>query len=442
MLHCGCLQGMRCLACAVFGLVAMALFPSVRLCAQEAEQPISNTLSKSVAEQDSPAQPVPSVESASLALWVEQLGDASFTLREQASATLMGQGTQALGALRAIPATAPFEMRQRAQLIQKKIEDDKFLALSRSFLLDLDRADDYGLPGWKGYRELVGSTRTSKLLFLELIRAQPEIAQLIELASDEAAPPAALRSLEAMACLEATHLREELFSLQEPLVGDAVAMLLVAATLPDQTPVEISEIIAISERRAFEGNMNKEGYRNCLRKLLAAWLPKTHASLAPTAMDCALRYNLSPGVDIARRHLSDNFDSDTRKLAFYCLAKFGDETDVPLLRPLLSDRTVVDEFARSAIRADGEIHESNSAPPGAGNSLLGNNMVVRISDLALTTSMLLLGEDPASVYPRYEGHPLLEFFIHSLASPADEADQQQQRIDQWKLGHSAQQVKS
>ncbi len=430
MLHCGCLQGMRRIACAVALHLALAPVSPVPLHAQDAGKGPSNNLPTTVAEQ------------ATLALWIEQLGDANFTVREQASVQLMGRGTEALGALRAIPETAPFEVRQRVQLIKKKIEDDKFSALSRSFLLDLDGADDYGLPGWKGYRDLVGSTRTSKLLFLELIRAQPEIAQLIELASGEAASPAAQRSLETLACLEATRLREELFLMREPQVGDAVAMLLVAATLPDQTPVEISEIIALSERRSFEGNIHKEGYRNCLRTMLAAWLPKTNASLAPTAMDCALRYDLSPGVDIARRHLTDNFDSDTRKLAFYCLAKFGDETDVSLLLPLLSDRTIVDEFARSAIREDGEIHESNSAPPGAGNSLLGNNMVVRINDLALTASMLLLGEDPSSVYPRYESHPLLEFFIHSLASPADEADQQQQRIDQWKQSHSPQQVNS
>ncbi|MEZ6078641.1 MAG: hypothetical protein R3C09_14280 [Pirellulaceae bacterium] len=369
-----------------------------------------------------------------IAQLVGQLGATDFDSREQATAELLSQGEVALPRLRAVPNSAPYEVRHRARLIQQQIEDDKFRMLSRSFLLDLDGSKSYGLPGWDRYRQLVGSTRTCKLLFLDMIRQQPEVAQLIELASAENASPAAASSLAKLASMEASRLRDELYLLREPKIGDSVAMLMVAATLSSQTPVEISDIISISERRSFEGNIHKEGYRNCLRKLLGAWLPKTHVAMAPAAMDCALNYDLVEGSEIARRCLTANFDYDTRKLAFYCLARFGNETDVERIAPFLEDRAVVDQIAIGAPM--GEVHESNTPPPFApAEPVSGNNLVVRINDLALVTSILLLGENPQQVFPRYEEHDKLGFFIHSLASPADADVEQQQRIDQWKQRH-------
>ncbi len=416
----------------------------------------------------------PGTTSALHAQLIEQLGAAKFQTREQATAELLSQGERVLPLLRSVAASAPYEVRHRAGLIAQQIEDDKFLALSNSFLLDLDAEKSYGLPSWNRYRQLVGSSRTSKLLFLDMIRQQPEVARLIELAgpaapsvkqtaADAVQPTAtqssaggkpvagsaaALRALETIASMEAVRLREDLFSYRETKLGDAVAMLMVAATLPTQTPVEISDIISISERRSFEGSIHKDGYKNCLRKLLAAWLPKTHIAMAPAAMTCALEHDLAEGASIARRCLTANFDNDTRTLAFYCLARFGDETDVSPLAAWLDDRTVVEEFARSAIEGrrsdsdDSGFHESDSAPPGALPGVLPqtprpNNFVVRISDLALVTSMVLLGENPQSIYPRFEEHSKSGFFIHSLAGPAEATAEQQQLIQQWKQQHLA-----
>ena len=390
---------------------------------------------------------------------VEQLGADEFQTREHATAELLALGDHVLPLLRSVSPSARYETRHRARLIAEKIESDKFLALSQSFLLDLDGEKSYGLPSWGRYRQLVGSSRTSKLLFLDMIRQQPEVARLIELVgppaetASEASPespadssPAAMRALETIASMEAVRLREELFSYRETKLGDAVAMLMVAATLPTQTPVEISDIISISERRSFEGSIHKEGYKNCLRKLLAAWLPKTHVAMAPTAMTCALEHDLAEGAAIARGCLTANYDNDTRTLAFYCLARFGNETDVPLLAAWLDDRTIVDEFARSAIEgrlqnAEGSgFHESDSAPPGAlpGASpkpARSSTFIVCIGDLALVTSMLLLDESPQLIFPRFEEHAKLGFFIHSLASPAEAAAEQQQLIQRWKQQH-------
>lgn len=386
------------------------------------------------------AQGVAELASPEVDKLIQQLGSSSFSEREKASSALLSKGEMALLGLRNVGPSAPVEVRQRVALIRQRIEADKFASLSRSFLLDLDSRQSYGLPGWSKYRELVGATRCSKLMFLEMIRQQPALSKLLEAATDASASPIALSSLEAAASTEAFRLRAEIFDFREPRLGDAVGMLMVAATLTNQTPVEISEVLISYERQSFCGYIDEAGYDKCLGKLMSAWLPKTHQSMAPLAMECALRHDLRAGIEIARTHLTDNFDSDTRTLAFYCLARFGDETDVPKILPFMSEQKVVDQFSRVAI---GEIHTSDAPPPGATGELkVGNNMVVRINDLAITTAMILLNGDPAELYSRYEAHSKLGFTLHSLAVPPEWADEQQRRIDAWKQQHFPPQVGS
>ncbi len=371
---------------------------------------------------------------------IQQLGSNTFAEREKASAGLLAGGALALEGLRNVGPSAPVEVRQRVALIRQRIEADKFASLSRSFLLDLDSSQSYGLPAWRKYRELVGATRCSKLMFLEMIRQQPALSQLLEVATDANASPVAINSLAAAASVEAFRLRAEIFDFREPHLGDAVGMLMVAATLANQTPVEISEVLISYERQSFCGYIDEAGYDKCLGKLMSAWLPKTHQSMAPLAMDCALRHDLRVGIEIARTHLTDNFDNDTRTLAFYCLARFGDETDVSKLWPFISEQKVVDQFSRVAI---GEIHTSDTPPPGAtGDLKVSNNMVVRINDLAITTAMILLNRDPSELYSRYEAHSKLGFTLHSLAAPPEWAEEQQRRIDAWKQQHFPPQVGS
>ena len=381
-------------------------------------------------------------QSAEIAKLVDGLGSKQFQIREGATRQLLALGESALPSLRGLAGTASFEVRQRAHLIRQRIEDEKFAQLSRSFLLDLDDHKSYGLPAWEQYRELVGGSRTSKLLFLDMVREQPELVRLIDAAGRPEATPATLQALAVLGAAEAARLRQDFLAIRDPQLGNAVAMLMTAATLPQQTPVQISDIIVSYERPGFGGHLNDAGYGACLRKLLAAWLPKTHPSLAPIAMECALNNDLSEGVEIARRHLTKNFDADTRKLALYCLARFGSETDIQRLLPLMTDQQIVDEFARSAI--EGDIHVSEATPPGLlpRESALSNNLVVRINDLAMVTAMLLHHDDPALIYPRFESHAKLGFFIHSLAASPEAAEPQQALINQWVKQHLGQAVGS
>jgi hypothetical protein len=381
---------------------------------------------------------------AKIATLIERLGADAFSTREQASIDLLEIGLPALVQLRAVTDSAPLEVQSRVQVILNLIETEKFNELSRSFLLDLDDANSYGLPAWDVYREIVGATRTSKLLFLEMIRQQPELAQLVDRVSQRGStPPEVERAEEEMvlaASQQAMLIRESLYSLLDPEIGDAVSMLLVAAVIENRVPVEISDVIMINERRSFGGRIQKPGYSNCLKKLLGEWLPKTHDAMAPSALVMSLNYDLPEGAVIARRHLTNNFDNETRKWALHCLARFGTDSDVAILRPLLDDQTVVDEFLlpNEAFSGDNGIHESNSSPPGIfenDSAPVDNNMVVRINDMALATIMLLLGEKPAEIFPRFEPHSQHGFFVHSLASRSSEREQRAQKIQSWKKQH-------
>jgi hypothetical protein len=142
---------------------------------------------------------------------------------------------------------------------------------------------------------------------------------------------------------------------------------------------------------SFGGYLTKQGYQDCLRSLLGAWIPKVNASLAPEVMRIALIWDLPSISQIAREHLSDNFDVYTRIQAFQCLARFGSPSDVELLTPYFDELTIVEEFL------------DDSPPPGIRRNLDSGEprSITRVNAMAVATAMLLLKEDPRAIFPNY-----------------------------------------
>ncbi len=386
-----------------------------------------------------------------IAKLISQLADDDFVTREQASASLLNIGEPGLAQLKAQRRAATREVRYRLKLILERIEEQAFAERSKSFLLDLDPAHSYGLPAWETFRDLVGSTRTSKLIFLDLIHRQYELAELIDDVSNARKEEVASRDESAAAWFTvqesekklAAHmastaglLRKRQLELRDLHIGDFAGLLLAVHAIDSQAPIEVNEVVGDNVYGMLIGSyMVKQGYGSCLRKLLSAWIPKTHSAMAIDAMDISLRHNLPEGAQVARRHLSANLGKITREFAFRSLARFGDETDIPTLASFLEDATVVDEFKEEdALTLQSDIHESDTPPPGAPapTPTEQRRMVVRISDYALVTAMLLSGEDPKSVFPRFEPDARLGFSSRSLACPLEESQQRTRQIMQWK----------
>ncbi len=146
---------------------------------------------------------------------IAQLSSASFAIREQASQELLAIGQPAVGQLAGISADAMYEQRLRASTLRSNIESRVFDELSRKFLFDADGTKSYGLPGWQAFRRMVGSSRTSKQLFLDMVREQRGLIELVEAADSQTASPAetadANSRLAAAAAAHAATMEERLY---------------------------------------------------------------------------------------------------------------------------------------------------------------------------------------------------------------------------------------
>ncbi|MEZ6137394.1 MAG: hypothetical protein R3C53_21100 [Pirellulaceae bacterium] len=354
---------------------AVAFFSSISL-AQEVEKP-SEDIQRRVRE------------------LIGLLDAQQFSVREQASLELLEIGGPALELLKKPPSRASFELRQRAKVVHQQIESRIFDELSRSFLLDASGKDSYGLPGWETFSNMVGGSRSSKLLFLQIARDERRLLELVEAVSKLDRPgkerQAAVEALTAAAAKRADGIDQQLLR-HYPTIGESMGLLFAAAALDTNTPVEVSEVLTRMANSSFHGYMHKQGYQDCLRKLLSCWIPKANVALAPELMRIALNWDLSTVLPTARSHLSDNFDVYTRELAFQCVAQFGTASDVEVLVPYLDEITIVEEFL------------DNDPPPGIpGETRMPDQQrsITRVNDLAAASAMLLLGEDPRRIFPNY-----------------------------------------
>jgi HEAT repeat protein len=347
---------------------------------------------------------------AQLSELIANLDSANFAVRESASRDLIKIGEPAIKRLSEIPSSSSFELRHRAKLIRSSIANTAFDALSREFLLDIDHTHSHGLPGWRAFRSMVGSSRTGKLLFLEMVREQRALLELIEATDAERqlgkVNRLTLDQLQMQAVARAASIEQRLYELPSPGIGESAGLLFAAAMGEGVAPIEVNHVVSRVSQIGFYGYLRKLGYDDCLKSMLSQWIPKTHASMAPEVMTMALDLDLPAIAPTARLNLSDNFDVYTRELAFKCLAKFGSETDIPLISQYFDDVAVVNEF----IEAAGGILSSNAAPPGVGQQDDAQetdgletlpNHIVRIKDVAVLTAMLLLKEEPTTVFPNY-----------------------------------------
>lgn len=385
----------------------------------------------------SSTRPASAAREASQAMeqWVKQLASPIFHERETATQKLLQLGAEALPHLKSA-ASKDVETQHRLRLLITRIETERFESLSESFLLDRDAENSYGLPGWRVFADLAGASRTSKLLFLDMIQQQPKLAELVE----DAAKHSSARDRLLQATIERSlQLSEDRLRFRRPEIGDVVAILISASMFEGQLPIEINELLDTSARIVpVSTYMGRRGYGAVLRRMYRPWIPKTHQAIAFSALDLSLHYGLETGAEVSRRHLSDNFDVPTREYAIHCLARFGDRSDIPRLLPLLEDKAVCDEFVHTEVPqyTNRNIDESNEGPPGAQPDSQGmrdneKRWVVRICDLAFATILNLNGEDPEQAFASYRRNDQFGFDSRSVAVSALESEARDALIQEW-----------
>ncbi|GAB5406674.1 MAG: hypothetical protein Aurels2KO_49050 [Aureliella sp.] len=383
-------------------------------------------------------------QSKSISGLVAQLGDRSFRVRETASLRLLQLGPEALDALQTLPPDSSRELMRRAQTLASQIIAETFDATAAKFLSESNPEISHGLPAWEAFRDCVGSSRSSKLLFVDAVRQQRSLMQMIDVYSQAKragkADPVLRRAVTALAASTAEGVQRDQVAMAQPELGDFTALLLAVSAVDGQAPVSVSETLDTNVHRyIFVEALNKRGYGTCLTRLLASWIPKTHPDMAQRVMQLSLQYDIEAGVDVARRNLSTDRDLLTRTEALRCVAQFGDETDLPKVRQLLDDQEVLHSLTQDDMRFSGSpgVYETYSLPPGMEqrDAPRSRTYIVLMGDLALATAAKLAGDNPLEYFPGYQVTPGFGINTHSIATPSDEPERRRKRIELFNQRH-------
>jgi hypothetical protein len=380
---------------------------------------------------------------------IDQLSSPAFATREAASKRLLEIGSPTLELLRKAKQHPAIEVRERANRICEEIDKVVFENITKKFILAVDGTQSFGLPAWDVFRSISGDSRTSKLLFVTMLRSQSELARHVEAASNAkgtANSAVAHEQLAAKASVEAERLFVRSNRGELPAVGDTVGLLLACSLFSDTSGMasasnSVNELIVASLYRAPQTEyFMKPGYDRCMRALAGQWISKTQASLANDVLSIAIQRNIPEGAIVARRHLDASNNGETRVFALQCLARFGNEGDITSVSKLLNDELIVYEFTdQSNIGSprDG-IREDDMPPPGSKRNNPPRDvrrMIVRLNDLALAVCLTLGSEDLTAAFPNYEPNQSNGIDLVDCAFPVDGYENHKSAIARWKQEH-------
>ena len=329
--------------------------------------------------------------------------------------------------------------------------------------------DPSDFPAWQVFSSIAGSSRASKLVYLDIVKHQPELARLVSLAAEKESP-AAQTALAISASEVSLQMRSDrLAQAKQANIGDIGAVLLASYVLA-RSPVDVNEWLMTSAHiPPVTDHLQRRGYRDVVLSLYSQWIPKTHESIAMEVIYISLRDGHTSGVEVARRQLRDNLDIRVREFAIQCLARFGDESDLARLRPLLDEKTRCREFVSNLMEASlaSDIEESNEPPPGVKKANANKKppkklglpakelrdssgrpiaqprlatqrrkavMQYRMCDLALAATMMIADENMSEVFPRFRPNGNYAFLPENIAFEVTEDSliQRDQTIEAWK----------
>lgn len=266
---------------------------------------------------------------------IEQLGHPKFAEREAAARALLGIGLPAFGPLKAAAESPDAEVRFRAEKILTEVRQRDFQRRLQAFAANLETSDDYELPGWSEFRQLVGDTQAHRDLFVRMQTDEPRLMQALE---DGPRAAGEMLNLRALQLLQPTPGG----AAQSITLGTAAALLFVAGQ--DQAPVSdfgASGVYRICMDAVVRAELSGGPHQQALREMLSQWIGREGDSNSDyQKLTLAMQYDLKAGLAPAIQVLDQGaHPPHLRQQAMVTVAKFGDASHIPLLERFLSDET-------------------------------------------------------------------------------------------------------
>jgi len=280
---------------------------------------------------------------------IKQLGDPSFTVRENATQSLAELGILAQQGLKRALVNPDLEIRMRAHRVLLKSLQSEFAAKIAAFISDVDGKEEHDLPGWTQFRKAIGSDRNARILFAEMLRRESAILEAFDTG----------KNLEPVLSQRLTELRPgnrigQVNGPQKAHPATLATMLFVAAESKLATNTTLfSQFYSLlnysATKQAIQGSQHNDMIMKTLSQLVLKETSKT-SHYYPIML--TLNYDMkTTGLTLGRRLLKSRPTSfSTTQYAAIAVARFGDQTDISLLAPYLTNVSVCHTWSNPQIQ--------------------------------------------------------------------------------------------
>lgn len=333
---------------------------------------------------------------------LDQLGDEQYSIREQAAEKLLRLGPPAVAVLQTGRKHPDREVRYRCERILLLITQQDFELKLTAFLRDAGSGKSSDLPGWEAYRSSYGDTRDSRLLFVEMQRAEPEL-----LAALDRGPGAAIDLL-------VTRVQEFQRSLQgqnaEIPTGSMASLLHVAVKARAESNLAAGQqLYSLCHQPSFRNAIASGIHKELLRKMLGEWIVRGDDNLAYMGIMLAMQYEMKEGIGPAEKIMKNQGSQPyIRQYAILMLARLGGPEHLPLLEACLTDERSIGTWQIQNV-----------------------NINTQVRDVALASLVLLTKQQPKDYgFERLQTNP--QQLFSPITAGFESADARAQAVKKWR----------
>jgi len=324
---------------------------------------------------------------------VQELGSRSFLKRKQAMNELVKIGLPALKALEDGSLSPNREISYRCDRVLLVVRELDLQRRLLAFLRDPD-PDKYKLPGWRLFHPIAGEGPDSKLVFVEMQKADPELMRTVEGAGKDMAALLLQRLVAAS--------RPRTTAVDSLAVGRTSAILFAASDprvrVTQQMAAYVHRMVSNSGvRTVMTGNV---GTADVMRKLLSRWLQRQRDTDPYVNLLVAMQFDLKESLAFGLKVLEGaKRPSTAQRMALLALNRFGDSKHVQLVERFLTDSSVVSLVSKGD----------------------GKRIKIQMRDIALATLVTLRKQDHRKFgFPHIRFDSYGNFQLDSLYFASDE----------------------
>jgi len=270
---------------------------------------------------------------------LEQLGAPRYAAREAAGDSLLKMGVAVLPILNEGIKHPDREIRYRSSYLLDIVRQADFTRRLAAFEVSSNDTEDFGLPMWTKFRDLVGASRETRRVFVEMQKVESALLRSAG-ESDE--------KTKALISDRMQEIQNQLRFFPQGLpVGTTAALLFVSGNEKVQTPEQHGWVIYnYVMQQPFSEQIRNGTRRDIYRKLLGTWIrTNTSGAIAYQSMMIAMQYDLPEALVPAEKMLTQAGQSpQVRQSAILSIARFGDVKWLPKLEPLMDDSAVCMQY--------------------------------------------------------------------------------------------------